>query len=625
MLTLVGALPTATPSAAVDVTARSGQIGATAGAYTDTKHRKASHVTTGDLKVSKRFAAYLAFPAIALKSGEAVTQATLYVTVKNVSHPSKGALSVRPVIGGWSGAKVTYKSRPQVGPVIGTAKLKKSGEVAITLRANASSYLAAGSGLRITRTGTKYSAKIVARNARIAYTIDAASAVTEPQAKPAPAPAVTTSTLSGHPVFAHYFSPYPISLDNSSPASDYYATQYLLPSGEDGKFASVGGLLRDRPLPRNPLSGDFQYTDMKTEVAQAKQAGINGFAADILTFNTSDRNWQLVVKLLRAAEADGNFKVMLQPDMTTVGGATTTSFAAAIASLSGYGSTYRDSNGAVVISPFYTEAKSASWYAEMLKVLKTNYRINAVLLPLFLDASKMSSYASISIGFGNWGIRDPQSAATWTNWAAKAHSLGKLWMEPVAVQDERPNQRVYNEAVNTDTLSATWNRAIGQKADLALMTTWNDYSEGTSFAPSVDHGTAFLDLNKYYLTKFQNGSASIGTEKLMIVHRIQRTDSPVTYSGTMSRIGSTAASNKVQIVTLLDQDATVEVTIGGTTYTYTAQAGLYTKSYDLASGYFTATASRSGATVLTVTTKDAVSFGTTSQQDLSYHAVVVDR
>ncbi|MCE1174096.1 MAG: hypothetical protein LWW77_05745 [Propionibacteriales bacterium] len=619
-LTLVGALPTATPSAAVDVTVRTGQVGATAGAYTDTKHRKTSHRSMNNLKVSTRFAAYLAFPGIALDAGEAVTASTLSVTVKNVSHASKGVLTVRPVLSGWSGAKVTYKSRPAVGPVIGTAKLKKSGTVAISLLPSASSYLAAGSGLRITRTGTKYGAKIVAKSARIDYTIGAASAATEPQAKPAPV--VTSSTLSGHPVFAHYFPPYPISLDNVNGTSDYYATQYLLPSGESSKFASVGGLLRDRPLPRSPLSGDYQLADMKTEVSQAKQAGINGFAVDILSFNTADRNWQLTVKLLNAAAADGQFKVMLQPDMTSLGSVSTSTFAQAIASLAGYSSVYRDSNGAVVISPFYTEGKTPSWYSDMLKTLKSNYGVNAVLLPLFLDASNMSSYASLSIGFGNWGIRDPQSAATWTNWSAKAHSLGKLWMEPVAVQDVRPNQKVYTEAVNTNTLAATWNRAIGQNADLALMTTWNDYSESTSFAPSADHGWAFLDLNKYFVTKFQSGSASVSTEKLMIVHRIQRTDTAVTYSGTMSRVGATSPSNNVQIVTLLKQSADVTVTIGGNTYTYTASAGLYTKSYDLQPGYFTATASRSGATVLTVTTKDAVSFDTTSQQDLSYHAVV---
>jgi hypothetical protein len=124
------------------------------------------------------------------------------------------------------------------------------------------------------------------------------------------------------------------------------------------------------------------------------------------------------------------------------------------------------------------------------------------------------------------------------------------------------------------------------------------------------------------VNKFQSGSTSVSDEKLMIVHRIQRTDTPVTYSGTMSRVGATSPSNNVQIVTLLKQSADVTVTIGGNTYTYTASAGLYTKSYDLQPGYFTATASRSGATVLTVTTKDAVRFDTTSQQDLSYHAVV---
>src|SRR5689334_20767019 len=59
-------------------------------------------------------------------------------------------------------------------------------------------------------------------------------------------------------VFAHYFPPYPVSIDNKTSSADYYAVNYLKPSGENGAFASVGGLLRDRPMPRPPIAGDWK-------------------------------------------------------------------------------------------------------------------------------------------------------------------------------------------------------------------------------------------------------------------------------------------------------------------------------------------------------------------------------
>ena len=75
-------------------------------------------------------------------------------------------------------------------------------------------------------------------------------------------------------VFAHYFSPYPISIDNADSAADYYTRNYLSPTGEGGKHAAYGGYLRDRPLPRAVTAdADWRYQDMLTEVKRANAAG----------------------------------------------------------------------------------------------------------------------------------------------------------------------------------------------------------------------------------------------------------------------------------------------------------------------------------------------------------------
>ena len=102
-------------------------------------------------------------------------------------------------------------------------------------------------------------------------------------------PASATLSASSHKVFAHYFPVFPISTDNKPSAKDYYTTEWLNPDGVGGKNAAYGGLLRERPLPR-PVdpSPDWELDDMKTEVARASGAGLDGFAFDILSISRVD-------------------------------------------------------------------------------------------------------------------------------------------------------------------------------------------------------------------------------------------------------------------------------------------------------------------------------------------------
>ena len=48
-------------------------------------------------------------------------------------------------------------------------------------------------------------------------------------------------------------------------------------------------------------------------------------------------------------------------------------------------------------------------------------------------------------------------------------------MQPVSVQDERPNQGIFDEAGNTENLRASWKGAIDGKADWVQLTPWNEH------------------------------------------------------------------------------------------------------------------------------------------------------
>ena len=105
-------------------------------------------------------------------------------------------------------------------------------------------------------------------------------------------------------VFAHYFPPYPISIDNKDSNADFYATSYLPQDGMNGAYAPFGGMLRDRPLPRTPRTeADWRRLDLAEEVRQASSVGIDGFSIDILTAHDS-HEWiaPIPTLLLQAAE-----------------------------------------------------------------------------------------------------------------------------------------------------------------------------------------------------------------------------------------------------------------------------------------------------------------------------------
>ena len=240
--------------------------------------------------------------------------------------------------------------------------------------------------------------------------------------------------------------------------------------------------------------------------------------------------------------------------------------------------------------------------------------------------ANMTSFAPISYGIGNWGVRNPGNILAGPNYAARAHALGLKWMAPIAIQDERPNQKMYDEAGNTETLRASWQRAIGDQADLAQLITWNDYSEGTSFAPSAGHGYSFLDINAYWQTQFQTGPApAIVRDAMYVTHRIQKfADSPSYPQQLMVLTAPTRPAwppgTPSRSLTFLTAPATITVQVGTNTYTYAAPAGLDARLYPLETGHISVTAERYGNPIGVADSPYTVD-ATPYTQDLAYYAV----
>jgi glycosyl hydrolase family 71 len=393
--------------------------------------------------------------------------------------------------------------------------------------------------------------------------------------------------------------------------------------GESGKHKAYGGFVRDRPLGRDPLSGNYEAKDLQTEIEQAISAGVDGFTIDILSISSS--NWTRTINMLDAAQAvDPKFKIMAMPDMTMLDDETPDNLAKAIKKFDSYPSAFHLSDGRLVVSPFKTENHSASWWKSWLSLLKNTYGVDVAFVPTFLDWQKYADdYASFTYGVSHWGVANTDAAANTAKHAKLAHDMGKIWMAPVRVQDVRPNQSIYDEADNSRTLRLSWQGVIDGDADWVQLATWNDYTEGSQIAPSAHHGWTYLDISSYYIDAWKTGSKpTIKRDGLYVVHRTQSYSAKPSFPQTKLvslRSGTPSPVNQVEVVSFLKSAGTVTVKVGSNTYTWDAPAGMAAKDFPLSSGTVSASVERGGDVTTSVTSPYKIT-GSPYVQDLEYAA-----
>ncbi|HEY3544951.1 MAG TPA: DNRLRE domain-containing protein, partial [Propionicimonas sp.] len=194
---------TPSPAAAAGPTEPSTRISvvtAHSATYTDDKHARTNYARKTTLRVSKaRFAGYLAFPAPALQAGETITGARLVLTVTKANKVARksGGIRVTPVATGWAASGVTGKAAPKAlaGAIAGPVRARQ-GRVSLSFTgAEATSYLAGGSAVRLRHSASRAEVRIAARGSKapvLEFTI--AAAPTTPGEVTPSAPGPTTSS-----------------------------------------------------------------------------------------------------------------------------------------------------------------------------------------------------------------------------------------------------------------------------------------------------------------------------------------------------------------------------------------------------------------------------------------------
>jgi Glycosyl hydrolase family 71 len=407
-------------------------------------------------------------------------------------------------------------------------------------------------------------------------------------------------------VFAHYFPPFPVSLDNAPPASDYYNTQYLTKNGESGKWLSEGGYLRQRPLGISPNSAsNWQLLNMEGEVRAAIARGITGFTFDVMSVDEATEADSALNLLLAAAQAvDTRFKILVMPDLTALG-----SDSDAVVQIIAFAATspaaYRLSDGRFVISAFDASVNSAAWWQAIFNQLNSK-GINVAFVPTFLGwRANAANFASISYGFGDWGTATPTSAEAMQGDPAIAHaSYGKIFMMPVDPQQYRPKDFEYWEAGNSAAFRSAWVSSIQGDADWVQLVTWNDFSESGEVSPYTDAtlsrtiGTGFYDLNGYYAAWYLTGQQpQISHDVLYYFYRREPSSASAPAQSRPDALATGTAEDDIELLAFLTAPAELKITIGGVTQSQNAPAGIVSFKVKSQPGVPLFTLSRNGSDV----------------------------
>lgn len=402
-------------------------------------------------------------------------------------------------------------------------------------------------------------------------------------------------------VFAHYFPPFPVAFTNTA-GNDYYENNYLPVNGEGGIHVEYGGFLRDRPLrPGAPWPGATWERDrMAVEISFAQKYHIDGFVCDIL--GTSGQNWERCLQLFDEASANfpGFYVIPMLDGDGSGASAGYVSAAAAINTLLSKACAYKKQDNTYIVASYRPESQSTSFWSNLKTQLQSVHGKTVEFWHVYLNPSSAASYAPQG-ATGRWGDgADPGVYNTVSStWITQARSRGESIFYSVWAQDIRPKSGWFDEALNTGSLRAGWEKAMEHDVEMVQLTTWNDYSEGSHYNPSRMRGEALLALTAWNIAKWKTGSTpQILEDAVFISHRNQMLGATITGGQTQfmvqnaSRVGRSTVREHVEILTYLPAPDTITVNIGGNVYNYVASAGEHIQTYPMQPGTVSVTTGR---------------------------------
>jgi hypothetical protein len=405
-------------------------------------------------------------------------------------------------------------------------------------------------------------------------------------------------------VFAHYFYPFPLSIDNTPPSDDFYNRSFLNKNGGHGKWLALGGYLRQRPLGVGPsFAANWRLLNVEQEVRMAIARGITGFIVLIMSVKEATDSDSHLHLLLSAAQAvDPRFKIVVMPDASSLksDADAVTQIVALVASSP---AAYRLDDGRLVVTAWNASANTPQWWASIIAQLKSR-GIDIAFVPTFLGwGGQASAFATISHGFGDWGTATARVSESMKNDPAAAHSnYGRIFMMPVDPQQYRPKDSIYWEAGNSASFRNAWMSAINGNADWVQLVTWSDFSESSEIEPYTDAtlrgdiGTGFYDLNAFYAIWFLLGKQpAITHDVLYYFYRREPANAAGPAQSAPNKVVNSSPEDDIELLAFLTAPSVIKITIGGQSFTQNASAGITSFKVHTQPGFPVFSLSRNGS------------------------------
>lgn len=125
-----------------------------------------------------------------------------------------------------------------------------------------------------------------------------------------------------------------------------------------------------------------------------------------------------------------------------------------------------------------------------------------------VDASYLSVFDGHHLYSVGWA---KDVAAQLRTWGTRTRAAGtdKIWIATVMPgnDDTRTKRKgaYVRERLGGEFYRETWRGALASKPDWIIISTWNEWVEGTMIEPSVTYGNLYLDITREFATRFKAG------------------------------------------------------------------------------------------------------------------------
>lgn len=425
--------------------------------------------------------------------------------------------------------------------------------------------------------------------------------------------------------FAHYMGCFPIGGGGISPGyarSKYHHLRHDSPNFE----YAFGGRRRGEPLLPDSVDGLTFEQSAELEIKRALRAGIDGFAFMAIAggpnnvfpvmdamFKVCEENdypfeitWALS-GLDRSIEAidyilreHGDSPKLARRDGKVL--------------MLGYQSVFSGIEGArKILSKRYPDIKVDSpeerYSPEFLRLLREGFRTKL--------EERFDTPMYFQFGFGAlfYGMKDkPKEERPWletigylaegfeainafhyqsgpTDYDAVAKAVtdkGSEWGEPLMYSYENMLWKGYKPRSfpfepGSDAIRHCWENARKNKSTLIQFTTWNDYHESSTLAPTTNIRYGLMDLNAYFVKWWKDGEPpKVDHDKVYLIYPKYRHELTAYPFGNRGPFLDTEKMNKLEVLTILTAPASVRLV--GSDTSWQAPAGLSYKQLPLAAG-----------------------------------------